>query len=73
VGAILINTIEASFSESEIFQEAWRLIIGIVFVLVVLFLPRGLAGLARDALGRIAAVAQRTRAKDGESTRSAAE
>lgn len=51
IGAILINTIEATASESEMLQESWKLIIGIVFILVVLFLPRGLAGLAKDALG----------------------
>jgi urea transport system permease protein len=51
IGAILINTIEATASESEIFQEAWKLIIGVIFVLVVLYMPRGLAGLARDLLG----------------------
>ncbi|MEL6521793.1 MAG: urea ABC transporter permease subunit UrtC [Pseudomonadota bacterium] len=48
IGAILINTIEATASETELFKEAWKLIIGLLFVLVVLYLPRGLAGLARD-------------------------
>ena len=48
VGAILINTIEATASETEIFQEAWKAIIGLIFVVVVIFLPRGLAGLTRD-------------------------
>lgn len=48
IGAILINTIEATVSETEAFVEAWKAIIGLVFVLVVLFLPRGLAGLASD-------------------------
>lgn len=48
IGAILINTIEATVSETEAFVEAWKAIIGLVFVLVVLFLPRGLAGLADD-------------------------
>ncbi len=49
IGAILINTIEARVSETEGFLQAWRAIIGLIFVLVVLFLPRGLAGLANDA------------------------
>ncbi|MDQ0315767.1 urea ABC transporter permease subunit UrtC [Amorphus orientalis] len=49
IGAILINTIEASISETEMFVEAWKAIIGLIFVLVVLFLPRGLAGFAQDA------------------------
>ena len=47
-GALLINTVAASISETESFVEAWKAIIGIGFVLVVLFLPRGLAGLAQD-------------------------
>jgi urea transport system permease protein len=49
IGAILINTIEATVSETKGFEEAWRAIIGLIFVLVVLYLPRGLAGLAHDA------------------------
>ncbi|KEO55046.1 urea ABC transporter permease subunit UrtC [Thioclava pacifica] len=52
IGAILINTVEATVSETEIFKEAWKLIIGGVFVLVVLYMPNGLAGIARDLLAR---------------------
>jgi urea transport system permease protein len=48
IGAILINTVEATVSESEMLKEAWKAIIGLLFVLVVLFLPRGLAGLSQD-------------------------
>ena len=74
IGAILINTIEATASESELFQEAWKLIIGVVFVLVVLFLPRGLAGLARDILAWIVSfVGGRPRGKDAADVRAAAE
>ena len=51
IGAILINTVEATVSESEMLKEAWKAIIGLLFVLVVLFLPRGLAGLAQDIVG----------------------
>ncbi|WP_340117808.1 urea ABC transporter permease subunit UrtC [Pelagibius sp. 7325] len=51
IGAILINTIEATVSESEMLKEAWKAIIGLLFVLVVLFLPRGLAGLSQDIVG----------------------
>jgi len=53
IGAILINTIEASISETEAFVEAWKAIIGLIFVLVVLFLPRGLAGLAKDGIAAL--------------------
>jgi len=50
IGAILINTVEASMSETEELVEAWKAIIGLIFVVVVLFLPRGLAGFAQDAV-----------------------
>jgi urea transport system permease protein len=52
IGAILINLIEATVSETEMFVEAWQAIIGLLFVLVVLFLPRGLAGFASDISDR---------------------
>lgn len=52
IGAILINLIEATVSETKMFVEAWQAIIGLLFVLVVLFLPRGLAGLASDVTDR---------------------
>jgi urea transport system permease protein len=48
IGAIIINVISATVSETEGFAEAWKAIIGLIFVLVVLYLPRGIAGLAHD-------------------------
>jgi len=63
IGAILINTIEATASESELFQEAWKLIIGMIFIFVVLYMPRGLAGLAKDALGFFAKSSETKRQK----------
>ena len=53
IGAILINMAEAGMSETQSLVESWRAIIGLIFILVVLFLPRGLAGLADDALGAV--------------------
>ncbi len=50
IGAILINVMEAGMSETQALVESWRAIIGVIFILVVLFLPRGLAGLANDAI-----------------------
>ncbi|MGR9466515.1 urea ABC transporter permease subunit UrtC [Rhizobium leguminosarum] len=50
IGAILINMIEAEVSETEALVEAWKAIIGLIFVLVVLFMPRGLGGVAHDVL-----------------------
>jgi urea transport system permease protein len=50
IGAILINVMEAGMSETQALVESWRAIIGVVFIAVVLFLPRGLAGLAGDLI-----------------------
>jgi urea transport system permease protein len=55
IGAILINMISATVSETEGFAEAWKAIIGLVFVLVVLYLPRGIAGFAHDLIDRLIA------------------
>ena len=52
IGAILINIIAAGVSETAMFVEAWKAIIGLIFVLVVLFLPRGLAGFGQDIADR---------------------
>lgn len=52
IGAILINMIEATVSETKMFVEVWKVFIGLVFILSVLYLPRGLAGLASDLVDR---------------------
>lgn len=43
IGAILVNAVQGSLSET--FLESWQLIIGGLFVLVVLLLPKGLVSL----------------------------
>ncbi len=48
IGAIFLNAAGAALSESEKFIDVWQLIIGIIFIVVVLWLPRGLAGMASD-------------------------
>uniref|UniRef100_A0A7C3PES2 Urea ABC transporter permease subunit UrtC n=1 Tax=Oscillatoriales cyanobacterium SpSt-418 TaxID=2282169 RepID=A0A7C3PES2_9CYAN len=45
VGAIAINAIQNVLSESESLINVWRLLLGILFLLVVMFLPKGLASL----------------------------
>ncbi|WP_315832564.1 urea ABC transporter permease subunit UrtC [Bradyrhizobium prioriisuperbiae] len=55
IGAIIINMISATVSETQGFAEAWKAIIGLIFVLVVLYLPRGLAGIAHDLIDRFIA------------------
>ena len=66
IGAILINMIEATASETEALMDAWRVIIGLAFVLAVLFLPRGIAGLASALGDRIVAFAARP-GREGQS------
>lgn len=47
VGAIVVNILEGQLSDA--FVDGWNLILGATFVLVVLFMPRGLRGLAAAA------------------------
>jgi urea transport system permease protein len=49
LGAVLVAGMQGALSESAAFLETWTLVMGALFVLVVLFLPKGLAGLAHDA------------------------
>jgi urea transport system permease protein len=52
LGAILVTGVQGALSESEIFLDTWTLVMGALFVLVVLFLPKGLAGLAEAIFNR---------------------
>lgn len=45
LGAILVAGMQGALSESEVFLDTWTLVMGALFVLVVLFLPNGLASL----------------------------
>lgn len=60
-GAMLIAGMQGALSESETFLETWTLVMGLVFVLVVLFLPQGLAGIGQRLVDQL--FAQRTRAR----------
>ena len=51
VGAILVNLLEGRLS--DIYVEGWNLMLGVTFVLVVMFMPRGLHGLLGDLAGLI--------------------
>ena len=55
IGAIGINIIEAGASETQALVQAWRAVIGLIFVLAVLYLPRGVAGFASDAADAVLA------------------
>jgi len=61
IGAIVVNAIQGSLSET--FLDTSQLLLGAIFVLVVLFLPRGLGGLIDDTAGRLRAIKQRRAAE----------
>lgn len=50
LGAIIVAGMQNVLSEQRAFLETWTLIMGAIFVLVVQFLPKGLAGLS-EAIG----------------------
>lgn len=52
LGALLVTGIQGALSESKAFLDTWTLIMGVLFVLVVLFLPTGLAGLLSQGVSR---------------------
>lgn len=53
LGAIVVTGMQGALSESETFLETWTLIMGFLFVVVVLFLPKGLAGAVHDLAYRV--------------------
>jgi urea transport system permease protein len=53
LGAIVVTGMQGALSESEIFLDTWTLIMGFLFVVVVLFMPKGLAGAAELLLERV--------------------
>ncbi|MCY4407457.1 MAG: hypothetical protein OXC15_13900, partial [Rhodospirillaceae bacterium] len=50
-GAIFINTIQSYVGDE--FQAAWFVILGTIFIVVVRFLPKGIAGLFEMIVGLI--------------------
>ncbi|RUT07408.1 urea ABC transporter permease subunit UrtC [Chroococcidiopsis cubana SAG 39.79] len=52
LGAIAINAIQNALSESESLIYIWQLLLGILFVVVVVFLPKGLASLGAKLFRR---------------------
>ena len=60
VGAFVVNITKTLISES--FPEIWSYFIGAIFVIVVLFLPRGLTGVFTDAKDKISLLVKKTKA-----------
>ncbi|EAU39857.1 ABC transporter, membrane spanning protein [Fulvimarina pelagi HTCC2506] len=70
IGAIVVNMLEGRLS--DVFVEAWLMVLGVLFIAIVLFLPRGLYGLAvsvLDAMRSQDKARHGTTAKTGEPTR----
>ncbi len=59
VGAFVVNITKTLISES--FPEIWSYFIGAIFVIVVLFLPRGLTGVFTDAKDKIMVLLKKAR------------
>jgi urea transport system permease protein len=53
LGAMLIGGMQGFLSENKAFLDTWTLIMGAIFVLIVLLLPKGLAGLAEMGAVRL--------------------
>ena len=66
IGAFIVNITKTLISES--FPEIWSYFIGAIFVLVVLFLPRGLTGVFTDAVSKITLLIKKAKAAKTEST-----
>ena len=60
VGAFVVNITKTLISES--FPEIWSYFIGAIFVIVVLFLPRGLTGVFTDAKDKIRVLVRKSQA-----------
>lgn len=64
IGAILVNLAEGRLS--DMFVETWLLMLGVMFILFVLFLPNGLYGLLRQGFGWLAGLRMRGSAPDAK-------
>jgi urea transport system permease protein len=52
LGALVVTGTQGALSESETFLDSWTLVMGLLFVLVVLFLPKGIAGAVETLTAR---------------------
>lgn len=64
IGAFLVNITKTLISES--LPEIWSYFIGAIFVLVVLFLPRGLTGVFSDAKEKLIPMLKKTGKKEAK-------
>ncbi len=72
LGAIVVTGMQGALSESETFLDTWSLIMGFAFVLVVLFMPKGLAGAVEALFDRVFGKGERGKARGGASEKNLA-
>lgn len=68
LGAIVVTGMQGALSESEAFLDTWTLIMGFLFVVIVLFLPNGLAGAAELLFDRVWPATGNSHGSTGKST-----
>ncbi len=69
LGAIVVAGMQGLLSEQKAFLDTWSLIMGAIFILVVLFLPNGLASLGTAAGARLARSRRTARAANASTGR----
>ena len=65
VGALLVSFLQSTLS--DVFGNMWQLVLGIVLILIVYFLPKGIVGTLQDIQynKRIAKVIEEVKTKQG--------
>jgi urea transport system permease protein len=66
LGAIIVNMLEGRLS--DVFVEGWHLMLGVIFVLVVMFMPRGIYGVITETAKRLHHPKRRHRKTDLQSS-----
>lgn len=62
-GAIMVNMLEGRLS--DVFVEGWHMMLGVIFVFVVMFMPRGIYGVLSDGTARLRGALRARGATDG--------
>ena len=65
VGALLVSFLQSTLS--DVFGNMWQLVLGVVLILIVYFLPKGIIGTLQDIQynKRIAKVIEEVKTKQG--------
>lgn len=69
LGALVVTGVQGALSETEAFLDSWTLVMGLLFVIVVLFLPKGIAGVFEKLGSRLDRRSNASVEKRGEMNR----